>query len=62
MAAPDHRRIGELLADYGPLSGAEISSHFEVSPQAISQHLKALREGAPPRWRRRRSCASTVDF
>ncbi|MCC3373759.1 helix-turn-helix transcriptional regulator [Cohnella sp. REN36] len=44
IADPNRRRIIELLAAHGPLSATEISSHFEVSPQAISQHLKALRE------------------
>ena len=34
----------ELLARNGQLSATEISERFAVSPQAISQHLKILRE------------------
>ncbi|WP_214626051.1 ArsR/SmtB family transcription factor [Paenibacillus agaridevorans] len=38
------RRIIELLATEGELSATDICRHFQVSPQAISQHLKVLRE------------------
>ncbi len=34
----------ELLADSGPLSASDICNRFPVSPPAISQHLKVLRE------------------
>ncbi|MBB6670364.1 ArsR/SmtB family transcription factor [Cohnella nanjingensis] len=44
IADTTRRRIIELLAAHGPLSATEICSHFEISPQAISQHLKVLRE------------------
>lgn len=44
LADPNRRRIMELLANEGPLTATEISSHFSVSPPAISQHLKVLRE------------------
>jgi uncharacterized protein YndB with AHSA1/START domain/DNA-binding transcriptional ArsR family regulator len=44
LAEPTRRRILEMLAGSGPLSATEISDHFSVSPPAISQHLKVLRE------------------
>ncbi len=44
LAAPTRREIIELLASKGQLSASEICSKFEVSPPAISQHLKVLRE------------------
>lgn len=34
----------ELLARHGQLSATEIAARFSVSPPAISQHLKILRE------------------
>ncbi|SFJ12363.1 regulatory protein, arsR family [Paenibacillus sp. UNC496MF] len=34
----------ELLAANGQLSATDISSRYSISPQAISQHLKILRE------------------
>jgi DNA-binding transcriptional ArsR family regulator len=34
----------EVLADHGQLTASEIYAQFPVSPQAISQHLKVLRE------------------
>jgi DNA-binding transcriptional ArsR family regulator len=44
LAEPNRRRIIELLANKGALSATEISSNFDVSAPAISQHLKVLRE------------------
>jgi len=44
LADPTRRKIMESLARYGQLSATEISNQFTVSPQAISQHLKVLRE------------------
>ncbi|MEF3305850.1 metalloregulator ArsR/SmtB family transcription factor [Paenibacillus sp. GYB003] len=44
IADPTRRKILEMLADSNGLSASEICEHFEVSPQAISQHLKLLRE------------------
>jgi DNA-binding transcriptional ArsR family regulator len=44
LADPTRRKILELLADHGPLTATEIAGHFEVTPPAISQHLKVLRE------------------
>jgi DNA-binding transcriptional ArsR family regulator len=44
LAEPTRRTIIELLAGSGPLSATEIYEQFPVSPQAVSQHLKVLRE------------------
>lgn len=44
LADPTRREILEMLAEKGELSATQIYEHFPVSPQAISQHLKVLRE------------------
>ncbi len=44
LADPTRRNILELLASSGELSATAIYEQFPVSPQAISQHLKILRE------------------
>lgn len=44
LGDPNRRRIVELLANHGPLTATEICEKFSVSPSAISQHLKILRE------------------
>jgi DNA-binding transcriptional ArsR family regulator len=44
LAEPTRRTIVEMLASRGPLSATEIYEHFPVSPPAISQHLKVLRQ------------------
>jgi DNA-binding transcriptional ArsR family regulator len=44
LADPNRRSIVELLAKNGQLSSTAISDKFDVSPPAISQHLKVLRE------------------
>jgi len=44
LADPTRRSILELLASSGELSATAIYEQFSVSPQAISQHLKVLRE------------------
>lgn len=44
LAEPTRREIIEMLAKNGQLSATEISERFPVSPPAISQHLKVLRE------------------
>jgi DNA-binding transcriptional ArsR family regulator len=44
LADPTRRTILELLASSGELSATAIYEQFPVSPQAISQHLKVLRE------------------
>jgi DNA-binding transcriptional ArsR family regulator len=44
LADPTRRKIIELLASSGELSATDIADQFPVSPPAISQHLKVLRE------------------
>ena len=44
LADPTRRKILELLARNGAISATEIAVHFPISPPAISQHLKVLRE------------------
>jgi DNA-binding transcriptional ArsR family regulator len=44
LGEPTRRRILEMLADRGELPASTIAEAFQVSPSAISQHLKALRE------------------
>ena len=44
LADPTRRNILELLAASGELSATALYEHFPVSPQAVSQHLKVLRE------------------
>src|SRR5438128_12331513 len=44
LADPTRRNILELLANSGELSATAIYEQFPVSPQAVSQHLKVLRE------------------
>ncbi len=44
LADPTRRNILEMLATYGELPATAIYEQFPVSPQAISQHLKVLRE------------------
>jgi DNA-binding transcriptional ArsR family regulator len=44
LSDPTRRAILEILAIRGKLSATDIYEQFSVSPQAISQHLKVLRE------------------
>lgn len=44
LAEPRRRRVMELLAARGKMSATQICEEFEVTPQAVSQHLKVLRE------------------
>lgn len=44
LADPIRRSILELLANNGELTATAIYEKFPVSPQAVSQHLKILRE------------------
>ena len=44
LSDPTRRTILEILASRGELSATDIYEQFPVSPQAISQHLKVLRE------------------
>jgi DNA-binding transcriptional ArsR family regulator len=53
LADPNRRKILELLASTGQLSATEISDKFQVSPSAISQHLKVLREAKLVTMRKR---------
>ena len=43
LSDPTRQRILELLAG-GALSSGEIAGRFKLSPPAISQHLKTLKE------------------
>jgi DNA-binding transcriptional ArsR family regulator len=43
LADPTRRRIVELLGS-GERAAGEIVERFDISPSAISQHLKVLRE------------------
>jgi len=44
LADDTRREIVRLVAKNGELTSTEISQNFEVSPPAISQHLKILKE------------------
>jgi len=44
LAEPRRRRVVEILARRGRLSASQICDEFDVTPQAISQHLRVLRE------------------
>jgi DNA-binding transcriptional ArsR family regulator len=44
LAQPKRREIVQLLARNGSMNATQISSHFQVTPQAMSQHLKILLE------------------
>jgi DNA-binding transcriptional ArsR family regulator len=43
LSDPTRQRIVEILAA-GALTSGEIAGRFELSPPAISQHLKTLKE------------------
>jgi DNA-binding transcriptional ArsR family regulator len=44
LAEPRRRKIIEILASKGQMSATEIYNNFDISPQAVSQHLKVLLE------------------
>jgi DNA-binding transcriptional ArsR family regulator len=44
LAEPRRRSIVQMLASKGQLSATDICKNFDISPPAISQHLKVLRE------------------
>jgi DNA-binding transcriptional ArsR family regulator len=44
LADPTRRNILEMLASSGTLPASAIYEQFPISPQAVSQHLKVLRE------------------
>ena len=43
LAEPHRRVILQLVAD-GPRPVGDIASHLDITPQAVSRHLKVLRE------------------
>jgi DNA-binding transcriptional ArsR family regulator len=43
LAEPNRRRMLELIAR-GPIASGAIAGEFPLTPAAVSQHLKALRE------------------
>jgi DNA-binding transcriptional ArsR family regulator len=45
LAEPNRRAILQLVRDH-PMSVNEIAAQFEISQQAVSLHLKVLREAA----------------
>ena len=53
LSVPTRRSIVELLAAEGELSATSISDRFKTTPQAISQHLNALREANLVQMQRR---------
>jgi DNA-binding transcriptional ArsR family regulator len=44
LAEPTRREILEMLAAQGQMAASDIYAAFDSTPQAISQHLKVLRE------------------
>ena len=44
LAEPRRRRVVEILAQRGRLSATQICVEFDVTPQAMSQHLRVLRD------------------
>jgi DNA-binding transcriptional ArsR family regulator len=54
IAQPTRRSILEMLATGGQLTVSDIASRFRVSPPAISQHLKILREARLVRMHKNR--------
>jgi DNA-binding transcriptional ArsR family regulator len=44
LAEPHRRQVVEILARRGKLTASQISDEFDVTPQAVSQHLRVLRE------------------
>ena len=54
IAQPTRRSILEMLAEGGQLTVSDIASRFRVTPPAISQHLKILREARLVRMHKHR--------
>lgn len=44
LAEPNRRRMIEIIATGGEVTASDISSQFDISAPAVSQHLKVLRE------------------
>ncbi len=53
LAEPTRRDIMEMLAANGQLCATEICGKFHVTPPAISQHLRVLREARLVRMEKR---------
>lgn len=53
LAEPRRRRVVEILAHRGQLSASQICDEFDVTPQAVSQHLRVLREAKVIRMEKR---------
>jgi len=53
LAEPTRRQVIEILASRGQLNATQISDEFDVTPQAISQHLRLLREADVIRMEKR---------
>lgn len=54
IAQPTRRSILEMLAEGGQLTVSDIAGRFRVTPPAISQHLKILREARLVRMHKHR--------
>ena len=54
IAQPTRRSILEMLAEGGQLPASDIARRFRLSPPAISQHLKILREARLVRMHKHR--------
>jgi DNA-binding transcriptional ArsR family regulator len=52
LADPTRQRIVEMLST-GAMSSGDIARRFDISPPAISQHLKTLRDAKLVRVRAR---------
>ncbi|MBX2859659.1 MAG: metalloregulator ArsR/SmtB family transcription factor [Vampirovibrio sp.] len=44
LADPNRRRMVAMIAEHGALAVKDIRDEFAISPPAVSQHLKVLRE------------------
>ncbi len=44
LAEPRRRKVVEILAKSGGLAATQIYEEFDISPQAVSQHLGILRD------------------
>ena len=44
LADPTRQQIVKMLAAKGALSSGDIARRFDMTPPAVSQHLKTLRE------------------
>ncbi|HEX8804500.1 MAG TPA: metalloregulator ArsR/SmtB family transcription factor [Acidimicrobiales bacterium] len=51
LAEPQRRRILALVRD-GELPAGEIAEHFDITHQAVSQHLRVLKDAGVLRERR----------